>query len=80
MNDMVTIENFSSTNRTRIVGNSMYRICRTEDDFGNWYIYELYNHAGEYGGGCAYYSDDLSSAIDRLNSFAREKEIIDLPL
>lgn len=79
----ITLENFGPNNRERIIGNSMYRICRAEDDSGNWYIFELYNYETSFAMAKAYFSDDLAATINRLNSFKREMEIImmmcDLP-
>jgi hypothetical protein len=80
MNDKITLENFSSTNRTRFIGNSLYRICRADDEVGNWYIHETYNSGGTFAGRNAYYSSDLTSVIERLNSFTKEREVIDLEL
>lgn len=78
MNDKITLENFSPTNRTRFIGDSMYRICRTDDEIGNWYIYEQYNDGSEFSMANGYCSDDLASVIERLNSFTTEKEVINL--
>ena len=76
MNDKITLANYSRTNRTRIIGNSRYTICREQEDAGKWYIYEIYNTPDEFAGKGAYRSDDLAAVIDRLNSFTQEKEII----
>ena len=80
MNDKITLENFSPNNRTRHIGDSMYRICRTDGvgNFGNWYIHEQYNDGSTFAGANAYSSKDLAAVIARLNSFVKEREVIDL--
>jgi quinol monooxygenase YgiN len=73
---LITLENFSQTNRTRRIGNSIYRICRAKDDRGKWYIVERFNDGSEWGGSRALYCDTLQQAIEKLNSFTEEKELI----
>ena len=45
MNDKITLKNFGASNRTRRIGNSVYRICKTIT--GKWYIYENYDDGYE---------------------------------
>lgn len=75
---MITVENFSSTNRDKKIGNSLYRICRVNNDSGKWYIHETFNNGSEWAGYNAYHNDDLQTVIDKFNSIANEKEIISL--
>lgn len=72
----ITIENFGEHNRDRHIGNSLYRICKS--DKGQWYIHETYSDKNEWSGYNHYYSDDLQFVIDKLNSFTKEKELISI--
>lgn len=75
---MITLENFSSTNRDRHIGNSLYRICNTEpqNGKGKWYIHEIYNDGSSWGSASdEFVSDDLQKVIDKINSFTEEREI-----
>ena len=74
---MITLENFSETNRSRTIGNSLYRICKA-DKGGKWYIHEVYNNGAEWAGNNAYRNEDLQEVINILNSFTKEKEIVSL--
>lgn len=76
MNESISIYNFFKYNRDRIIGNSLYRICR--NTAGKWYILEIYNSEDAFSVGKGYFTDDLQSIIDRLNSFSKEREIISL--
>jgi hypothetical protein len=71
----ITLENFNENNRDRHIGNSLYRICRTEDK-KKWYIHEGYNDGNEWCRCNWFYSESLQEVIDRLNSFKEEKEVI----
>lgn len=73
----ITIENFSPFNRDRKIGNSLYRICR-ENNNGKWYIHETYNDGVDWCGNDAYFTDDLQEVIDKMNSFVTEKEVVSL--
>lgn len=72
---MITLENFSPSNRDRRIGNSLYRICNTEpqNGKGKWYIHEIYNDGYSL---CfardKLASDDLQNVIDKINSFTEE--------
>ena len=70
----ITLENFSEHNRDRHIGNSLYRICRNE--YGMWYILEAYNDGKEWARAKDYYNKELSFVIDKINSFSKEKEIV----
>lgn len=76
----ITIENFSTNNRDRKIGNSLYRICNTDgtNGKGKWYIHEAYNDGQEWCRSNNYYSDSLEETIARINSFTKEKEVIAL--
>lgn len=74
MNDKITLKNFGASNRTRRIGNSVYRICKTIT--GKWYIYENYDDGYEINRGYGYYCQDLATVIDCINSFTKEKEIV----
>lgn len=74
----ITLKNFSATNRDRHIGNSMYRICRENDDSGQWYIHETFGDGIGFTGNNAYYSNSLQIVIDKLNSFTKEREIVSL--
>ena len=74
---MLTIENFSPTNRDKIIGNSLYRICKN-DDTGKWYIHELYGDQNGFAGYNAYFDDDLQKVIDIFNNITKEREIVSL--
>lgn len=75
---MITLDNFSTHNRDKKIGNSLYRICREKDNFGKWYIHETYNDGNEWSGNNAYYNDNLQLVIDKFNSITNEKEVISL--
>jgi len=75
--EKITLENFSEHNRSRIIGNSLYRICKTDLGSKNmWHISETYNTKNEFSMSRSYYSYDLQFVIDKINSFTKEKEII----
>lgn len=74
---MLTIENFSPTNRDKIIGNSLYRICKNETS-GKWYIHEQYNDQHTFAGYNAFHNDDLQKVIDAFNSISKERVIISL--
>lgn len=78
MNGTLTIENFGPNNRDKRVGKSLYRICRQYDDSGKWYISESYNDQNEWSRYRAYFSEDLRYVVDKINSFNKEKEIINM--
>lgn len=75
----ITLEEFSPYHRTRVIGNSQYRICK--EDFGEkmWYILETYSDTAKgWGIGRAYYTKSLKDVIAIINSFTKEGEILDL--
>ena len=78
--EKITLENFGAHNRSRIIGNSLYRICKAENISKNlWYIFESYNkrgHAVDSAMHRGYHNENLQAVIDILNSFAKEKEVI----
>ena len=79
---MLTLENFSENNRTKVIGKSMYRIAtdRYTGPDSLWYIYECYNDCkgtGEWAHSRSCYTNDLQKIIDIFNSLTTEKEIID---
>lgn len=76
--NIITLQNFDSHNRDRWIGNSLYRICRENDDSGKWYIYECYTDGSQCIDYKGYYYDDLKDVIDKLNSFTKEKEVVSL--
>jgi hypothetical protein len=76
MGEIITLENFGPNNRTKRIGNSMYRICRENDNFGKWYIHETYNDGCEWTGANGFSSDDLISVIDAFNAISTEKELV----
>lgn len=75
MGDSITLENFGPRNRTKNIGNSQYRICRVNDDWGIWYIHETYNDGSEWSSAKGYGSYDLAEVIDTFNAISKEKEI-----
>ena len=75
---MITIGDFSEHNRDRIIGKSLYRICRTEDEYKKWYIHETYNDGIEWACNNAFYSYDLQETINKINSFTKEREVVSL--
>lgn len=81
-NDKITIENFSANNRDRKIGNSLYRICNIDgvNGKGKWYIHEIYNDGKEWAHSNNFYSDSLEEVINKINSFTKEKEVIDFRL
>lgn len=76
--ETITLETFSEGNRSKIIGDSLYRICRAHDDYGKWYLHEQYNNGSHWSAHNNYYSDSLKFVIDKLNSFTKEKEIVSL--
>lgn len=75
---MLTLQNFSFCNRSKIIGNSLYKVCREKDNSGKWYIHETYSDGDEWVGNNAYHSDDLQTVLERINGFTREKEVVSL--
>ena len=77
---MLTLENFSPMNRTKTIGNSMYRISNTEPNngTGKWYIHETYNDGTEWSGNNAHHNSDLQTVIDIFNGITKEKEVVSL--
>lgn len=78
MNHTITLENFSSTNRDKRVGSSLYRIAREHENHGKWYIHETFNDKNTWAGNNAFHNDSLQFVIDKLNSFTKEKEVVAL--
>ena len=76
----VNTKDFSPMNRTKIIGNSMYRICNTDpiNGKGEWYIHETFNNGSEWSGYNAHHSDDLGKVIDIFNGISEEKVIVSL--
>lgn len=75
---MLTIQEFSPHNRSKIIGNSLYRICREQDNSGKWYIHETYNNIKTWVGNNDCYDNDLQKVIDIFNNITKEKEIVSL--
>lgn len=74
---MITLENFSKDNRSKVIQNSLYRIC--QDRYTKfWYIFEIFNDLQ--GDMCMGYDDfrskNLVDVIDRFNNIKSEKEIV----
>jgi quinol monooxygenase YgiN len=78
MNNAITLENFSTTNRIRHIGNSLYRISREHEDHGKWYIHETYNDKHTWAVNNAYHNNSLQFVIDKISSFTKEKEVVSL--
>lgn len=74
---MITLENFSEHNRDKIIGNSLYRICR-DNKTKKWYIHETYNNKHTWVGNNEYHNDSLEFVIDKLNKINKEKEIVSI--
>ena len=76
---MITQENFNENNRGKIIGNSLYKICRTSNRIHSvWYIHEENNTKNSLSGNNGFYSDNLQYVIDIINGFSKEKEVISL--
>ena len=76
---MLTLEAFSEDNRTKTIGDSMYRICKSPYH-EVWYILELYTlPAPKYSFGMrrAHFSHNLIDVIDAFNKISKEREILD---
>lgn len=67
-------------NRTKTIGNSMYRISNTDpaNGTGRWYIHETYNNGVEWSGNNAHFYDDLKAVIDIFNKITKEKEVVSM--
>lgn len=74
---MLTKETFSEVNRDKIIGNSLYRICR-DDNTKKWYIYEHYNDKEGWAIHRAYYNSSLEETIHILNGIKEEREVVRL--
>lgn len=77
---MIETKTFNEKNRTKTVGNSMYRICNTDglNGKGKWYILEVFNDGGvRWSQRKAFYRDSLEDVIDIFNMLSRERQIID---
>jgi len=77
---MLTLANFSPMNRTKNIGNSMYRISNTEpiNGTGQWYIHETYNDGKDWSGFNAHHNNELQAVIDVFNGITKEKEVVSL--
>ena len=80
---MLTMETFGPDNRTKLIGNSQYRIA-TDDTRESqkptlWHIRECYNNqkTGEWAQARGYFTTDLQEVIDAFNEITEEKQIID---
>ena len=70
--NIITLENFSENNRSKIIGNSLYRICRNEER--KWYVFEIYNTGDgniRIGHNCEF--EELNAVIDYFNCIDDEK-------
>lgn len=72
--EKIDLENFGPKYRDRIIGHSLYRICRLPNS--KWYICEIFNDGESLAIGKSFYSYDLKEAIRIMNSFKGEKEVI----
>ena len=72
---MITVENFSPTNREKVIGDSLYRICQF-DYFGTWYIFEVYTTTGgAFATARSYARHDPKEVIDAFNSITTERAL-----
>ena len=71
----ITLESFSDSNRTKTIGDSMYRICRT-DNQDMWYIFEVHNSGTVFASGKAHYNDRLEDVLSVFNNISQEREIV----
>lgn len=78
MSNIITINNFSETNRSKTIGNSLYRICKDQDE--NWLIHEAYSDKSNetWAGYNAHHNKDLQKVLDIFNAITAEKEIVNL--
>lgn len=74
---MIKNEHFSEINRDKVIGNSLYRICR-DDNTKKWYIYEHYNDKEGWAINRAYYNSSLEDTIHIWNGIKEEREIVRL--
>ena len=73
---MITLENFSEANRSKTIGNSLYRICQNAYT-KRWYIFEMNNDGnGSTFARDDYTSENLANIIKKFNKIKSEKEII----
>lgn len=73
---MITLENFSESNRSKTIKNSLYRICQNERT-EKWYIFEMNNDGNGYASARDNYtSENLADIIEKFNKIKSEKEII----
>ncbi len=70
---MLTIQNFSTKNRDRVIRNSLYRIFY-DNDSNKWYIHEIYNNKKTFAGWSAFHDNDLQKVLDKFNNLTKEKE------
>lgn len=70
----ISVETFSSKNRTKKCGKSMYRICNTDPakGTGKWYIHEEYEEQE----GNSFYNSSLQKVLDVFNNINKEKVVI----
>lgn len=73
----ITLKTFGRRNRTRKIGNSLYRICRRGN--GKWYIHEVYKNGKERATANDSNVAGLKEALDKINSFTSEQELTSLP-
>ena len=77
---MLTLGNFTPMNRTKTIGNGMYRISNTEptNGTGKWYIHETYNDGIEWSCNNGHHNFDLQTIINIFNDITKEKEVVSL--
>lgn len=72
---MITLETFSPNNRKKVIGNSLYKICQS-DQSGKWYIHEFYTTTeGAFAMARGYFSSSLEDTINRINNIDQEREL-----
>lgn len=71
----ITLESFSESNRMKMIGDSMYRICRI-DGKDTWYIFEIHNSGTVFASGKAHYNDRLEDVLSVFNNISQEREIV----
>lgn len=66
---MITLENFSENNRTKVIGKSLYRICK-EDDM--WFIHEHQSSKEVFATSNAFFTKSLEKVICLFNKISSE--------
>lgn len=73
---MITLENFSKDNRSKIIGDRLYRIYQ-EKDTKTWGIVEIFNDKTTFSISHDYFSKNIAEVIHAFNNIKSERDFAD---